>query len=88
MPMARLAALRRQRRIEHAIVEMPTETTNPQIETLRRQIGTLRAERASLLVLYKPEHARIEEVDAQAADVDRQLRETPQMVATVTRMFR
>lgn len=83
---ARLAALHQQRRGERKTIVVPTETTNSQIETLRRQIGALRAERASLLVLYKPEHARIEEVDAQIADVNRQLREIPPMVATVTRM--
>jgi succinoglycan biosynthesis transport protein ExoP len=65
---------------------IPVTTDNhTQIEALKDRIQLLKNERASVLVLFKPTHIKVQEIDAKISDAEQNLARTPDKVTTTTR---
>jgi succinoglycan biosynthesis transport protein ExoP len=65
---------------------IPVTTNNiTQIEARKDHIAQLKNERASLLVLFKPTHVKVQELDAKISDAEELLARTPDKITTTTR---
>lgn len=67
------------------VLETPTTSTNPQVQTLKEQIANLETQREGLLVPFKPTHAKVREVDAQLTHLKQRLADTPPTFTTIQR---
>jgi capsular exopolysaccharide synthesis family protein len=81
---AKVSMLEATRRSLPLTIETPTTRTNEQIEVVKDRLDQLKHQRAGLLVLFKPGSAKIDEIDAQIAEVQRKLNALPPFVTTVT----
>lgn len=79
---ARVNALINQRHLVPEMLESPTIATNPQIEILKNALEGLKTQRQAALTLYKSESPKVQDIDAQIADTERRLRESPATVTT------
>lgn len=83
---ARLNSLIAERNALPASLETPTTTTNNvQIDAQKDRIAVLQAERAKLLVLFKPDSAELDKVDAQIAAMEARLAQLAPTVTSVSR---
>ncbi len=60
---------------EHPYKTILEKEDNPNYRTLKQRIEESKRERASLLILYKPEHVRIQQLDSSIAAMERELSE-------------
>jgi len=67
-------------------IESRSYATNPAIDQIRDKIATLRTQRAGVTILFKPGHTKVQEIDAQIADLESRLAALPPMVSTTTRV--
>jgi len=81
---AQLASLRAYRGSLPAVSKVPKTVTNPNLTALRGRIAALQNDRAKLIILYKPNNTRVQELDAQIASLRKQLAGEPPTVTTVT----
>jgi capsular exopolysaccharide synthesis family protein len=82
---AQLASLRAYRSALPAVSSSPKTVTNPNIASLKERIAAQENDRARLIVLYKPNHTRVQELDAQIHSLRRQLKAEPPTITTVTK---
>jgi capsular exopolysaccharide synthesis family protein len=80
-----LAALIAARNAEPEFLTAPVTTTNNNISILKDRIASLKTDAKSLLVLYKPTHLKVQAIQAQIDDLEKQLAQAPAVVTTVTR---
>ncbi len=68
------------------ILEAPVERSNDgQLLSLQSNIDSREVSRKSLLLLFKPEHPKVQAVDLEIAELKRQLAHTPLIVKSMTR---
>lgn len=82
---ARLTAMLAYRHSLPSVTVAPTSVTNPSIAVLKDRLATLQNERTRVTVLYKPSNTRVQEIDAQIADLQKRLARTPATVTTITK---
>jgi capsular exopolysaccharide synthesis family protein len=82
---AQLTQLETERRRLPLSLETPTTNTNPQIEIVKERLAGLKNQRAAMLVNFKPTHVKLQELDAQIADIETRLTNLPPTLTTVSK---
>ena len=80
-----LDAQLKQRSSMSEFVDTPVTTTNPALAQIKERIADRKSERTSVLVFYKPDDARVKQIDAQIAELTQRLNAMPATVTTVSR---
>src|SRR4029079_428268 len=80
-----LAVLTAARDAEPRFLTAPVTTTNSSIDPLKERIASLKVQAKSLLVLYKPNHTKVQEIQAQIDELEKRLARMPLVVTNVTR---
>lgn len=66
-------------------IQSTVKRSNPKIDELQEKLAQLETDRRALLLLYKPNHIKIQTIDAEITALRARLKHEPELVAITTR---